>query len=265
MIIYSVFKKNLISALRGEYIDFVISRITFILFTISTSLIVYQIYQQKISPEFQQYTGEQHFLGYIMIGSLLYGITHNVFLNVSRTLMTERRAGTLEAILLCPHTRWQYYVGTQLTQLFLTAIDILIILNFAMILKIPFHIDFSLIIPGFFLLWLTLFGISLLTSLLMIYLKDTFFIQNTILPILLLIGGYLFPIEFLPIWLSTMAKWLSLPQAIIWIKQGFLQGNLYSLDPVLFIIEASKTFIILILSFSLLKRIEINALENYLS
>ena len=261
---FSVCRKNIISSLRGEYVDFVISRFTFTLFTMATAVVLFKIQAGNVSSMFIGVTGNADYLGFMIVGTALYGTTHGILLNVSRTLMTERREGTLEAVLIIPFSRWVYYGGNQLYQLILTAFDTLLAIVLASVLGINFHVNLLNTAASLFQLFITLYGLALLVSLLMISLRDTFFIQNTIIPIVLLTGGYLFPVEALPVPLKVFARFVPVHKGVYGIREAVLQGIPFVPDPEYFI-SLVPGFVFLAAGFLLLPRIERKAIENYLS
>ena len=264
MIILSIIKKNLISSLRGEYIDFIISRFTFTIFTIAIATILYKLNNNQVSNSFLQATNGKDYLGFMIVGTALYGTTQGILLNVSRTLMTERREGTLESILLIPFSRLQYYCGNQLFQLSLTFLDIVIAIAVALMLDVSFQINHISVIAGFIQILTTLFGIALLTSLLMISLRDTFFIQNTIIPIILMIGGYIFPITVLPKPLRLLSEIIPLYKGVNLVRSGVLE-NFVFIPNKTYLFSLFPGFIAILLGFILLPYIERKAIENYLS
>jgi len=85
----------------------------------------------------------------MIVGTALYGTTLGIILNVSRTLMTERREGTLEAVLIIPFSRFQYYSGNQLHQLLLTFLDAILAIILAAILGVSFNFSFIMTLAEF--------------------------------------------------------------------------------------------------------------------
>ena len=264
MIIFSVCRKNLISSLRGEYIDFIVSRFTFTILAMATALILYRIQAGRLSRLFLDATGGMDYPGFMIVGTALYGTTHGILLNVSRTLMTERREGTLEAVLVIPFSRIQYYGGNQLFQLMLTGLDVILAVILAAIIGVRFDVDIIFLGIALLQLFVTLYGLALIISLLMIILKDTYFIQNTIIPVVLLIGGYLFPVEALPHPLRILAEIIPVYKGVSMVRGAVLGGS--SLPSAIFyIFSLLPGLILLIAGFILLPYIEKKALEEYLS
>jgi ABC-2 type transport system permease protein len=264
MIILSVWKKNLISSLRGEYIDFVISRFTFTIFSMATALVLFRLNKGIVSDNFIQASGSSDYLGYLIVGTALYGTTLGILLNVSRTLMTERREGTLESVLMIPFSRWQYYGGNQLHQLMLSVLDALLAAILGLFLGVHFQIAVTMLLAGLIQMFITLYGISLIISLIMIILKDTFFIQNSIIPVILMIGAYLFPINVLPLPLKIMAHILPIHQGVQMVRDGVLNGVPFELSSD-YLVSLIPGLFLLIFGYSLLPYIERRTLEDYLS
>ncbi len=263
MLILAVLRKNLISALRGEYIDFVISRITGAVFIIATAQILYQLQAGQTSPDFKTLTDDVDYRAYIVVGAALYAVSMSIFLNVSRILMTELRQGTIESVFLAPFPRWQFYLGAHGAQILLTSFDLFLAFAIGGIMGIRFEFSPYMLILGFALLYLSLFGISVLTSLLMIHLKDTYLIQNSIFPILIMGGGFLFPLEFLPDWLEKIFFLLPLHRAVHLVRIGLLpvSSELGSADIPRFAFGFGAS----LLGLMLLPVIERRAVEKHLS
>lgn len=262
--LFTVCRKNLISSLRGEYVDFIVSRFTFTIFTIVTALVLYRLKGNQVSSSFIQSTGHNNYLGFIVIGTALYGTTHGILLNVSRTLMTERREGTLEAVLLIPFSRWQFYGGNQLFQFMLTGLDFMLAFFMAALLGVRFHYNLPGVIASLVQIFITLYGLALLISLLMITLKDTFFIQNTIIPVILLIGGYLFPVEVLPVPFKILSEIIPVYKGVYMFRDAVLIGQSIPINREYFL-SLVPGLIFLMLGFLMLSNIERKAMENYLS
>lgn len=264
MILFSVCKKNLISSLRGEYLDFIVSRIAFTLIYIATGYILYNLNSRKVSKTFLMAMESGDYLGYIVVGTALFSTTTGIFLNVSRTLMTERREGTLESVLMIPFQRWQYYGGNQLHQLLLSGVDLIIALAIGAILGIEFNLKIHTTLLGLAQFFTTLYGLALITSIFMILFKDTFFIQNTLLPIVLISGGFIFPIENLPEFLKVLTNIIPIHWGVDLVRKGTLLGLPY--EPAIGVI---KMFIpggaMLIIGYLTLPAVERRALEDYLS
>ena len=264
MLLFKVCRKNLLSSLRGEYVDFIISRFTFTVFTMATAAVLYRLQNGRVSSFFLETAGSGNYMGFMIVGTALYGTTHGILLNVSRTLMTERREGTLESVLMIPFPRWQYYGGNQLHQLMLTALDVLLAVVIARISGVGFDVNLISLIAYMIQFFITLYGLALLISLLMISLRDTYFIQNTVIPVVLLTGGYLFPVEALPPPLRVLSEVVPVYKGVNGIRAAVLEGSglKYGGEYLLALLPG---ILFLAAGFFMLPYIERKAIEEYLS
>ncbi|GKT24891.1 ABC transporter permease, partial [Aduncisulcus paluster] len=102
-------------------------------------------------------------------------------LNVSRSLITELREGTLESLMLTPFSRYGYFAGNMLQQTVTSMGEIAL----AFILCMPFGFSAQGFSLPFFLLSLmaslvAFFGMSMMLGALMLYTRDTYISQNTL-------------------------------------------------------------------------------------
>ncbi len=261
----AVMRKNLLSALRGEYLDFVLNRVFFALFTVGSSVVLFRLLRGGLAPTFARYAGVGSYLGFVLVGTAMYSFTHSIFLNVGRTLMTERREGTLEAILLAPFARPYYYAGSLLAQLILVSVDLAALLLLGRLLGVTFSFHPLPFALGLALLFLTLLGIAALVSLAMLYLRDTFFVQNTLLPLLLLLGGYIFPVAYLPAPLESLARGLPLSLAVDLVRHGLLVPAPGMLDWAQYLLYLAEAALFGGVSLRLLGPVERAAIEKHLS
>ena len=144
--------------------------------------------------------------------------------------MTDKREGILESILLIPFSRLQYYGGNQLHQLMLTGLDVLAGGLIALVIGVEFQIHVQGLCVGILQFFFTLYGLAFLVSLLMISFRDTFFIQNTVIPIILMTGGYIFPVEVLPFPLRIVSFLISVHKGVYLIRDSMLNGGYRDLD-----------------------------------
>lgn len=69
----------------------------------------------KLAKSFVSYAGTGDYMSYVIVGSLIYLFVVRTCLNVSRTLVTELREGTLESLIMAPFCRVEYFLGTMLS------------------------------------------------------------------------------------------------------------------------------------------------------
>jgi len=230
----------------------------------ATGMVLFHLKGNGSAEKLFTLTGVDNYPAYLIIGTALYGSTSGILLNVSRTLMTERREGTLESVLLAPFLRWQYYGGNQLHQLFLSGIDLLLASILGMFLKVHFHIHLIGLLLSLIQFFITLYGLALLISLLMIILRDTYFIQNTIMPLVLLTGGYLFPPQVLPSPLQLISFLIPVHYGTSGVRESVLSGTASFLNKD-FTYSFLPGLIMLAAGYCLLPLIERKAVEELLS
>lgn len=165
------------------------------------------------------------YLTYIVVGMGLQTYADAVLLGVGRSLIVERRMGTLESLYLTPSSQYAYLVGVMLQQVLVTTVDFLII----MIVGFVFGAHFDKVnLPTFFLALAVgqvgFFGMGILLAAVMLYLRETYITQNTVLAVLFLICGVLFPIEYLPEWVQKIASMIPLTHALILARGSALLG-----------------------------------------
>jgi len=146
----------------------------------------------------------------------------------------------------------------------LTGLDILMALFLAIPLGVEFHFNAASFLLAFIQFFTSLYGLALLMSLLMISLRDTFFIQNTIIPLVLLTGGYLFPVDVLPLPLRVLAELIPVHRGVEMFREAVLLGRTIPFDR-LYLLSLVPGIILLLAGYLLLPLIERKALENYLS
>lgn len=229
-----VFKANMykyfITLLRAYPRSFFISSILRIFSSLLFAYLLYEIvFQRQLSSEFLLYTGTNDYLSYIVVGVLVYTFTVSTLLNVSRSLITERRLGTLESVMLAPYNRGLYFVAYMLAQTLHTLMEMVIALPLLLLFKASFpsfHLVSMLVI-----LVMTLFsflGISLLLANFMLYTRDTYISQNTLFSLIFLLCGINFPHEYLPSILHPVAKLIPVTHCVELFRGVLLRGEVWT-------------------------------------
>ena len=95
-------------------------------------------------------------------------------LNVSRSLITELREGTLESLMIAPFKRGEYFIGNMLHQTKTTTLEILV----SVIIAIPFGLSFKHMNIGAFIIIFIValygfFAMSMVLGSVMLYTRDT--------------------------------------------------------------------------------------------
>lgn len=257
-------KKNLLVRYRAYPVDFFVGNVLTGLYTVLGAWMMYALlFEGKLESGFVRLTGTGDYMSYVIVGSLIYIFVVRTCLNVSRSLITELREGTLESLMLAPFRRTEYFLGNMLVQTITTSMELLV----SILIAIPFGINFSNLNPGGFLAAVIVslyafFGVSMVLGCVMLYTRDTYISQNTLFAFLFLICGITFPTEYLPQWLQVIANAIPITDAVTIIRSSvLLDKGITELLP-----EIIKVFILssvyLCFGFKLMKICEKVALEK---
>jgi ABC-2 type transport system permease protein len=220
-------KKDLLTKYRAYPIDFFIGNVLTGFYTILGAYMMYKLlFEKNMAASFTAYAGTSDYISYVLVGSLTYLFVVRTCLNVSRSLITELREGTLESLMLAPFRRVEYFLGNMLVQTVTTTVEVLI----SLIVAIPFGIHFpdfnavSFLIAVLVALY-SFFGVSMVLGCIMLYTRDTYISQNTLFAFLFLVGGVTFPSQYLPLWLRNFGDLIPITRVITLIRSSVLLGQ----------------------------------------
>lgn len=220
-------KKNLLVQIRAYPISFLTSNLLDGFFVVFNAWMMERyLFQGALSDQFIHAAGISDYISYAVTGSLVYLFTVRTCLNVSRTLVTELRQGTLESLMLAPFNRIEYFLASMLVQTLTTSMEILL----SVFISIPFGANYSQInLPGFLVSMgvslYSFFSISLILGSIMLYTRNTYLTQNTLFAFLFLVCGITFPADFLPVWLKQISDWIPVTYAVTLIRNSILHGS----------------------------------------
>jgi ABC-2 type transport system permease protein len=257
-------KKNLLTKYRAYPMDFFIGNVLTGFYTALGAYMMYKLmFEKRLNSSFVQFTGTSDYMSYVIVGSLTYLFVVRTCLNVSRSLITELREGTLESLMLAPFRRAEYFIGNMLVQTVTTSVEIAL----SLLVAIPFGISFShFSLTGFLgsavLSLYAYFGVSMILGCIMLYTRDTYISQNTLFTFLFLVCGITFPSQYLPEWLRMIGGFIPITQSVTLIRSSVLLGkDLTEQLPLLL-----KTFLLstgyVLTGFLLMRRCEEAALEK---
>ncbi len=263
-ILVGIMKKDLLTKYRAYPIDFFVGNVLTGFYTILGAYMMYQLlFEKSMAASFHLYTGTSDYISYVLVGSLTYIFVVRTCLNVSRSLITELREGTLESLMLAPFKRVEYFLANMLVQTVTTSFEVFV----SLLVAIPFGIHFSNFDLVSFLVAVlvalySFFGVSMVLGCIMLYTRDTYISQNTLFTFLFLVGGITFPSQYLPLWLRKLADLIPITRVITLIRNSVLlgvsaQNQMNSIGSVMLL----STFY-LIVGFFLMKRCEKVALEK---
>lgn len=257
-------KKNLLISYRAYPISFLVGNLLTGLYTVLGSWMMYKLlFEKKLAADFTQLAGTSDYISYVVVGSLTYLFVVRTCLNVSRSLITELREGTLESLMLAPFQRTEYFIGNMLVQTVTTSLEMLILL----LIAIPFGADFShcnlagLLVAVLISLY-SFFGLSMVLGCIMLYTRDTYISQNTLFALLFLVCGITFPPQYLPAGLRILSELIPITKAVTLIRNCALRGIGIEeqLSMVINVFLISTAY--LIAGFKLMKKCEMKALEK---
>jgi ABC-2 type transport system permease protein len=208
----------------------------------------------------------QNYLLYIVVGVGIQTYANAALLGVGRSLIIERRIGTLEALYLTPASQITYLLGVLIEQALLATIDFIIIVTFGVMFGARFNqanlLSFVVILVvghiGFF-------GMGILLAAIMLRLRETYITQNTVLTLLYLICGALFPIHYLPGWVQKISNLIPLTYVIALARGALLDGLSIREQSSAFTILCLLSLVYCVIGIYQIERIRRIALETNLS
>lgn len=257
-------KKELLTKFRAYPIDFFVGNVLTSFYTLLGAYMLYKLlFEKNLDHNFTRYAGTNDYMSYVLVGSLTYIFVVRTCLNVSRSLITELREGTLESLMLAPFQRVEYFLGNMLVQTVTTTFEVLVCL----FLAIPFGVEFpNFNLAGFictaFVALYSFFGISMVLGCIMLYTRDTYLSQNTLFAFLFLVCGITFPTQYLPEWLRTIASFIPITQAVTLLRGSVLAGKGLKEQAItsLYVILLSTVYVAA--GFLLMRKCEVIALEK---
>ncbi len=223
----ATFHRNMISMIRAYPWSFFLSHILSGIYTVLFAYFTYTyVFEGVLDSRFSNYAGTNDYLSYVFLGGALFSFAVSTLMNVSRSLITEQREGTLEALLLTPSSRKGYFLGNVTQQITRTLLEFLIILIFAFLLGLQFkHIHFLSAIFIWFCAVIGFFSQALLLGSVMLYFRDTYITQNTLFVTMAFVSGVTFPIGYLPEWVAPLSWMMPLTPALEAFRHSVLEGQ----------------------------------------
>jgi ABC-2 type transport system permease protein len=158
---------------------------------------------------FMETTGASDFIGYIVIGTTVWMWQNIVLWDVGFSLRNEQMRGTLESNWLSPTWRFSYLLGQ-------TGPQIISMIMFIGITALEFGLLFSVRLngsPWMILLMMlaaipSIYGLGFAFASLVITVKEANAFVFLIRGLVMIFCGITFPINLLPDWMQSVAKWL---------------------------------------------------------
>lgn len=257
-------KKNLMTRVRAYPISFFVGNLLTGFYTALGAWLMYHcLFKGRLASKFVSYTNTSDYMSYVIVGSLVYLFIVRTCLNVSRSLITELREGTLESLMLAPFKRGEYFIGNMLVQTLTTSLEVSISLIIGCFFGLRLdQINLLSFIVLFVIGLYAFFGVSMVLGCIMLYTRDTYISQNTLFAFLFLVCGITFPTEYLPWLLRVASKLIPVTDITQLIRASVLSGLRLGdhLTTILYVIGLSSVYVWV--GFKLMKKIEYIALEK---
>ena len=223
----ATFIRNMISMMRAYPWTFFISHILSGIYTVIFGFFTYRyVFQGALNEQFSKYAGTNDYLTYVFLGGAMYAFAVSTLMNVSRSLITEYREGTLEALLLTPSSRKGYFVGNVLQQVSRTSLEFMIIILFGSLLGLNLaNLDLLSSLIIWFVAIFAFFTQALVLGSIMLYFRDTYISQNTLFVTMAFVSGVTFPVQYLPEWLQPLSVIMPLTPALQAFRQSVIEGH----------------------------------------
>jgi ABC-2 type transport system permease protein len=183
-----------------------------LLFPIS---IYFFLFHQEPSKIFTSSADTNNYLQFIVLGFAANAVCINTLYNVGRAMISEVREGTFDSFLLSSGSRLGYFLGTFLEQLDRAFFQFIIIIIFGNFFGAKLNLaDLLYLLLSLLIISVTSFSMAIVLSSIMIFTRDTFYVQGTLFTFLSLITGIAFPVSFLPKFWQTISLLIPTTSAI---------------------------------------------------
>lgn len=233
--IKATFVRDLITQIRAYPMHFFIGNVLTVFYTVLGAYFMYHLmFNGQLNGSFQAFAGTSDYMTYVIIGSLAYALVVRTLLNVSRSLVTELRQGTLESLMMAPFNRMGYFIGNMLEQTVTSLGEVLISMLICFLFGLSLaHINGITFLVSLVITLYTYFGLSLCLGAVMLYTRDTYISQNTLFLFIFLVSGVIFPVDYLPDVLKIMGGMLPVGDSIYCLRASVISGSqLTTLIPV---------------------------------
>lgn len=263
----AVIWRNFIVNRRAYQWSFFVGNLITAVYTVALGYFMYAIlFGGRVDASFVRYSGTSDYMSYLILGAGVYTLSVRTMLNVSRSLISERREGTLESLFLTPISRPGYLLAVMVQQTVISLVEFLL----AMLIAWPFGLNLSQVnwggvVAAAAMTWAGLFGLSIVLGAVMLYTRDTYLSQNTLFWVIYLVCGLMFPVQYLPGWVQALSRWIPVTGAVDLLRAAALrgQGPLELLSSLLF--YGLLSLVYLAVGLALMRWVERVALEEVLS
>lgn len=230
-VMYTMGKKEITEIIR--YKDWILG---FIIFPIIFPLMYILSAIGLVGPNksgiqgFVEATGTNNYIGFIVIGSMLYMIVNMTMWNLGTFLRMEQQRGTLESLWICPVKKFNILLGGT-TGVFIMSFIYLVVsmIEYLLIYKIHFTGNLFEWIILFLILMPSVLGFGIIFASLVLWLKETNVAVMLARGLVMIFCGISFPIVVMPNWMQGISKVFPFTFGINAAREIMLNnGNLYS-------------------------------------
>jgi len=160
---------------------------------------------------------------------LLLGFTGYIFFHMQTNrlfwgLLGEMQSGTLEQMYLSPLPSWLLTSGLEVASIVEAAISALLLSLFIeLVVQVPLPLDWAALLP-LVLLVLGSVGYSLILGGLTLLFKRLEILKELFQIVVLIFGGVLVPLDRMPGWMATIARFLPLTPGVEVLRKTLLEG-----------------------------------------
>ncbi|MFC0189578.1 ABC transporter permease [Fictibacillus aquaticus] len=261
----ATFKRNFIVMKRAYPWSFFIGHILSGAYIVFFAYLSYTfVFNKDMDTRFTAYAGTNDYLSYVILGGVFFSFAVSMLMIVSRSIISELREGTLEALLLTPSSRKGYFLGTMSQGLTRAGIELLSILVIGFFFGLQMAIqDPIAVIILFIILLFSLFSQALVLGAFMLYFRDTYITQNTLFVLMGLVCGVTFPAAYLPNYVEWLSYCMPLTYGIDAFRMVMTEGEtLAGIQFNLFYMMAAGILYLVIGSIAI-KRMEYVVLEKH--
>jgi len=222
--VYATFVRNWTITLRAYPWSFFIGSLLTGSLTVALAYFLYHLLAGgQLSGEFTAYAGTSDYMSYVILGAGVFLFAERIMLGVSRSMITERREGTLESLLLTPTRRFGYLIGVTIQWAVVSVGEMVVML----LVTWPLGLNLSHIQPGTLIMAVPvalvgLFGLSLVLGAIMLATGDTYLSQNTLFLAMFLVCGITFPPNYLPLPLQWLGAFLPVTGVVRLLRDALL-------------------------------------------
>lgn len=223
----STFWRNYLTMRRAYPWSFFIGNILSGLYTILFAYLTYHfVFAGQTDSRFAGFAGTGDYISYVVLGGTVFSLAVSMLMIVSRSLITELREGSLEALLLTPSSRKGYFLGTGLQGLMRVGIEFSAIILIGWIFGLNLtHVNWVAALLVLTLTVISFFAQALVLGSVMLYFRDTYITQNSLFVVMSFVSGVTFPMQYLPGWLFPLSRIMPLTYGLQAFRRSVIEGE----------------------------------------